>query len=295
MLGPQGECHGDPPLNESGTALSVIFLSLGAAGLWGTSDFLSGSAARKFSVFIVVAVSHFIGLFYIILFALSEPLPPAIAFLYGAIQGLASFVGASTLYLGFQRGKMGVIAPFAGVVAALVPVIVTLFTDGLPLPNQLAGFGFGLIAIYLLGSGTGADSESDVRDFAYPVVSGIGFGLLFVTTGLYSPYAIYWPLAAARLSSMLLALVIASRLGVFRMPGLRLTGLLALAAALGTVGNITFALATRLSRLDIPSVLASLFPAVTALWAWLVHKEKLSRRQLVGVVMAMLCVMLISI
>jgi hypothetical protein len=282
-------------MNETATALTVVALSMGAAGLWGSSDFLGGSMARRINVFVVISVSHFISLFFIIPLSLTEPFPPFIALFYGLVQGAASFIGATTLYIGFQRGKMGLVAPFAGVVAALVPVIVTFIRAGFPTPAQLLGFGFGLLAIYLLGSGSRTDDEFEIRDLIYPIIAGLGFGMLFITTGLYSPYAIYWPLAAARFSSLVLALIIAFRIRVFKLPEIRISAALALAAALGIVGNVTFALATRLSRLDIPSVLGSLFPAVTAFWAFVVHKEKLSGKQLVGVVMAMICVMLIAL
>jgi drug/metabolite transporter (DMT)-like permease len=59
-------------------------------------------------------------------------------------------------------------------------------------------------------------------------------------------------------------------------------------------GNILFAVATRLGRLDISATVASLYPAGTVILAWIILNEKLSSRQWFGVLTALAALTLIA-
>jgi len=65
-------------------------------------------------------------------------------------------------------------------------------------------------------------------------------------------------------------------------------------ALLDTGGNMLFVAATRLGRLDVASVLASLYPAGTILLAAWQLRERPTRRQVVGMVVAVGAVVLIT-
>ena len=67
-----------------------------------------------------------------------------------------------------------------------------------------------------------------------------------------------------------------------------------IASAFDTGGNFFFVAATRIGRLDVASVLSSLYPASTILLAvWLLH-ERTNRRQALGMTAALVAVALIS-
>jgi drug/metabolite transporter (DMT)-like permease len=66
-------------------------------------------------------------------------------------------------------------------------------------------------------------------------------------------------------------------------------------AVLDTGGNLLFMAATRLGRLDVASVLASLYPAGTILLAAWYLKERPTRRQGLGMVVALAAVVMITV
>jgi uncharacterized membrane protein len=68
-----------------------------------------------------------------------------------------------------------------------------------------------------------------------------------------------------------------------------------MSGVLDALGNLLFSTAAHLGRLDVSAVLSSLYPAATVLLAWLFLREKLRRRQWMGVGIAFVALGLISI
>lgn len=268
--------------------LAIIY-GLASALSWGTGDFCGGIATRHASAYRVVIVSQLVGGMFLlgVALALNETLPSADGWLWGGLAGICGGLGLVALYTGLAGGQMGLVAPVAAIVTAILPVMVGIYNEGMPSSWQLAGFGLGLAAVWLLAA---ADNGRGFRwqTLGLPVAAGIGFGLFFVLIDRVSSEVIVWPLVAARLTSItLLAILATFRGSTAASPTRNMWGMMALAGIFDSGGNAFFALATSLGRLDISAVLSSLYPGATVLLAWLVLKEKLVRQQWLGIMAAL--------
>ena len=277
------------------TPLMAAGLALGAAGCWGAGDFSGGRAARRSDPLRSVLLIYTVGLVALIAIALvrHEALPPASDLLWGALGGLFGMVGILLLFRGFTAGRMGIVAPVSGVLATALPVIFNAFTQGLPGSLQMVGFIVALIGIWLLSRPerlTGRPAGLGVA-----ILAGLCFGSFFITLDQVSQASTFWPLVAGRAAScsaMLLYILVSRRPMPLR--GLP-WGLFFLAGLLDVTGNMFFLLAVQNGRLDVASVLGSLYPAITALLARITIKEHITRPQLVGVSAAMLAIVLITL
>ena len=281
-------------MNSSG--LSAIFLGLASAISWGAGDFSGGVASRRTSVYSVVALSQFVSMVLLIFagFLLPEENIFMQYIILGALAGVCVATGLVALYTGLAHDKMGVVAPVTAVVAAIVPVIFSIFLEGLPQPLQIIGFGIALISIWLI-SRTDQNSKFQLGGLKLPIFAGIGFGLFFILIERVSDNAIWWPLVSARITSICLVLVAAVLTQKLNAPNAYQLPIIALAGIFDTGGNVFYALATRFGRLDIAAILSSLYPAVTVVLAWIILKERLTLYQWLGVVMVLSAVLLITI
>jgi len=277
------------------TAFLAAMSALAAAVCWGAGDFTGGLAARRSQVLSAVFISYSVGLIALTLIALArgEPFPVFADLAWGGLAGLSGLVGIGFLFRGFAAGRMGIVAPVSAVLATALPVIFNALTEGLPREVQLIGFGFALAGIWLLSRPERLGSRPDGLGMA--ILAGLGFGGFFIGLGQISETAVFWPLVAGRAVSctVMLAAAILSRrpLVLPESP----VPLLVTAGILDVAGNLFFLLAIQNGRLDITAVLGSLYPAVTTLLALLFVKERMTRQQIIGVSLAVLAIILITI
>ncbi len=275
------------------TVMAAAF-ALTAAGCWGAGDFSGGLASRRSDPFRSVLFVYGIGLIALIIVALftSDPIPPAADFIWGAIAGLFGLVGILLLFQAFAAGRMGIVAPVSGVLATALPVLFNAATQGLPSALQLVGFAVALVGIWLLSRPEHIGGRPAGLGLA--ILAGVCFGSFFITLDQVSKASMFWPLIAGRVAScaalLLFALATRRALPVRGLPW----GLFSLAGILDVAGNVFFLLALQNGRLDVASVLGSLYPAVTAILARLTIKETITRLQVMGVTAAMIAIVLIT-
>jgi drug/metabolite transporter (DMT)-like permease len=201
-------------------------------------------------------------------------------------------VGIAALYKALAGGRMGIAAPITALVAAALPVLFASFSEGLPSLAQFVGFGLGLGGVWLISRQGGAAGRP--QGLGLVLLSGIGFGGFLILIGQVRAPAVFWPLTAAKLISLLLALAVARGVGRLQLPKTPLLPLAGLAGLLDAGGNAFFVLAEQAGRLDVASILASLYPAATVFLAYLILGERVSRTQAVGIAAALVAIPLIA-
>jgi len=189
---------------------------------------------------------------------------------------------AENAYLGALRGLRGTF------------VLVGLFTAGIPDWLTILGFGLALVAVWWI-SATGTVSTIQLSELGLPVAAGLAIGVFSVVLAAATAETLGWPLLAARVTSTTGLLVLALALRKPWCPTRAALPLTLLAGVLDAGGNIFFALAAQIGRLDTAAVLSGLYPAFTALLALIVLKEQLAPWQWAGLALAIGAVMLISV
>jgi drug/metabolite transporter (DMT)-like permease len=270
----------------------AVVLALLSSALWGWSDFLGGTLARRTPAAVVVAVSQGAALVALLpLVAALGAAPPS--WVPGLLAGLVGALGLAAFYAALAGGTMGVVAPLAAT-GAVVPVVVGLVRGEHPGALQAAGIVLALVGV-VLASGPELTGGAPLRPLLLAMCAAACFGTVMVllARGSEGPAgAVLVTMLALRITEVGAVLPVALRR---RTGGLK--GLLPLLVLLGLVdvgANTCFAYATRSGLLSVVAVLGSLYPVVTVLLARQVHGERLARVQGLGVLATLGGVVLLS-
>jgi drug/metabolite transporter (DMT)-like permease len=271
----------------------AIVLALSCALAWGISDFIGGLWSRRQGPWVVAFVVQTGALASTALVALAAGQPvsrPDAA--WAVVAGLGAGSGTALLYRGLARGSMGVVAPMSAVTAALVPMTIGIATGERPGLWAMLGICLALPAIWLVS----ADSREEGRGGAWDGLwSGLGFGVYFLGSGQIEPDHALTPLALIQAVAFVPIVLLASLRREPLLPRSRSAWTVLWIGPLVAAANAAFLWAVDLGQLVITSVLASLYPAVTVGLAALVLHERIRRWQGVGLGLAALAVVLISL
>jgi drug/metabolite transporter (DMT)-like permease len=272
-----------------------VVLGLLSAATWGAGDFSGGLASKRTNVYRVIVAGQSISVVLLFASALifGEKLPAIDHLVWGAIAGIAGAIGLAALYRALSIGRMGVAAPLSAVVTAAVPVFAGFFLQGLPKLTQFAGFGFALIGVWLISrSDDGAIRLSDLK---LPIIAGVGFGIFLLVINRVSENGVLWPLVGARSGSVSALAIYAATQKQLHLPERKYWPLIGLSSVMDTFGNLFFALAAQIGRLDVAAVLSSLYPASTVALAATILKERITRVQAIGIAAVLIAIVLITI
>ncbi len=294
---------------------NAVLLGLAAAATWGAADFAGGLATRRAAPSRVVLIAHGVSLLLLSAVSLRMPahLPPW-AVLGGVLSGVAGGAALMVFYEALALGAMGLPAALAGLLTAILPVVLGIRAQGAPAPAQVAGFGVAALAIVLIAYAPPAPGNAPGRRaLLFSVLAGIGFGLqlvwLHTSAAEGSPALGGSPLApvvralvlsrAGGTAAALTALGLAWARGRSRLlpptpkpvrAGVPLPVLAVVAGLLDTGGNGFYMVASLGGRLDVAAVLSSLYPGGTILLAAVFLRERATRLQALGMGLALVAV-----
>jgi len=293
--------------------------ALSAAALWGGSDFSGGMGVKSAgggvrAALRVVLLSHATSFIVLVVLARlhGDAAPHGALLAWGLAAGVFGGLALTAFYIALSRGAMGASAAVSGLLAAAIPATLTLWRQGSPGEYPLLGFAVAALAIWMIAaspdagrsgaSESAAERQSARQTMAMAMFAGAGFGFYFIALKMANATGVLWPMATARIGSLSICTLLF--LGLQLRPAqptearVRLNrgavGWALATALLDTSGNLLFVAATRMGRLDVAAVLASLYPASTILLAALALGEWPTRRQALGMAAAVVAVALIA-
>lgn len=278
----------------------AVVLALVGAVTYGVADFWGGLATKRTAAAAVIATGQLAGLLMLVpALALLPARLDTGALLWGAAAGVAGGLGLLLFYRSLADGTMSVVAPLTAVSAAAVPVVVGLALGERPSLLAFAGVLLALVAVVLVSAEDGRlprwrDLVVD-KAVGEALAAGVAFGLFFVLISRPATDTGLWPVAGARVAS--LAVMVAIAVGARRrlLPARPALPLVLASGVADMSANVLFLLASREGLLVITSVLTALYPASTVLLAQLVLHERIARLQIAGLAAAAAAVTLIAV
>jgi drug/metabolite transporter (DMT)-like permease len=283
-----------PTPEPFGPGSAVVVFGLASAVAWGAGDFGGGWASRRAPVLGVSLVVQLLGVGLaagLAVVSREAPLDPgsiAIAVAAGAVV----VVGILGLYQGLAVGRMGVVAPVTGVIAATLPVVAGIAMAGPPAASVLVGIVLALVAVVLVSRVKGEEGRRSGIEFG--IVAGVGIGIFNILAGLLPDGQVFGPLFFVKVAAtvVIAAIVLVSR-SAWRLPPATLPIVLVV-GVFDMCGNALYLLATQAGRLDVAATLSSLYPVTTILLAVALLGERVTRFHAVGIAAAVAAVVLIG-
>jgi drug/metabolite transporter (DMT)-like permease len=282
-------------------------IALAAAASWGGGDFCGGMGVKaagdgiaRAVRFVVLAHAMSLAVLLALLWSRHATMPHGSPVLWAMAAGMTGALGLVAFYIALSRGAMGTSAAVSGLLAAAIPAGVSSVIEGAPGSIRILGFVVAAGAIWLIAAGDSPEATGESRlTMGLALFGGVAFGVYFVCLRMSNPLGAVLPMAIARAGSLTLCVpvLLVMQRGVRASEGGWLGGWrwAVGVAVLDTAGNMLFVAATLAGRLDVASVLASLYPAGTILLAaWRLH-ERPTRRQWIGMAVALAAVVMIAL
>lgn len=274
-----------------------ILYGLISSASWGAADFIGGLATKRTSSIRVLYLAEIAGFvpFLILAIVTREPIPAVNDLLMGAFASLIGLGGLIFLYRALAESQMTIAAPVSALFAALIPVIFGLFTLGIPSLATLIGFGLALLAVWFISQTDAVNLRFSISNLRLPLISGFFFGFYFIVIYQATLNSFFWTLTTARFAGFIALGLLALLTRQSPMPPRETWTLCILNGVIDIAGNGFYVLSAQSGRVDVAAVLGALYPAATALLAWIFLKERISLIQTLGILCAFIAIVLFTL
>lgn len=283
------------PLEQFGAGFALA----SAAG-FGVSNFLGGIAARQVAATRILLVSYPVSTVLLsgVAIIAGGPVHPGTV-LWGSLSGISQAVALAWYYRAMASGPLSVVAPLVAVLNAAMPVAVGVALGERSDAVVWAGMGLAMVAVVLVSREASDDDHLRTHRFTTKVAwltasAGMVFGLSFVFLHQAPVESRFWPMLFSRVSATTLLLVVTAVRGNLRPPTGRPLGLALAVGLLDTVANACLLLALTTWQLSLASIVVSMYSVATVILAIVVLREKVTRWQAIGLVLAAVSVALIA-
>lgn len=294
--------------------LIVVALSLGAAVVYGASDFFGAFAARRIHLVTVTLFNYAVAALAIVPFVLLIPGAWSGSALWsGVVAGSLAVFGLLAFYGVLAVGPMSLLSPLIALIQSVVPVAIAAATGQGLSPIGWIAIGIGVVALLLLApppkrggvhislrggllavaSGLLLGASLIVLDFA-PKDSGVVPAFWEILTGTVI-LGIGWVLLRLRgARGPALAFLEPPREIDARTSSRRAWVAAAVSGILVAFADTFIVLALHQGNLAVVAVLTSLYPVLTVILAATVLKERMTKLQVVAVALVIAASLLFS-
>lgn len=276
--------------------MPVVF-GLLAAILIGSSDFLGARSAGRTTALQTTTAAFLGGSVAVAAFSPALGTPVLRDLGLGALSGVAAAVALTALWQGYARSSIGVAAPVAAVFSTCLPVIYEAARGEVPGRLGWTGVVVGVVALILTSwNPRRSDTSDDLRaGVTLGALAGVAFAAMFVIAISTSEESGTWPVVSQRLTAFVLAVGFGLSTGRRPFADLASVRWSVLAGVFGACGVASTVYGGQRGPVAPVIVAASMYPAVAVGLAWLFMRQRLSRRQVAGLVAALIGVVLISL
>jgi drug/metabolite transporter (DMT)-like permease len=264
----------------------AILGGLGAAFAFATTTLCASRSARMVGPLSVLSWVMVVGLLISAPAALAQGIPTDVGgdtFAWLTLAGAGNVGGLLLTYAALRTGKVGIVAPIISTEGAIAAVISVAVGEHIA---PAAGAVLALIGVGIVLTAVSRSTPQVERESARPallaLVAAAGFGSSLYATGRVGAHLpVFWAVLPPRVvgvAAVALPLAARSRLVLTR----RALPLVVLGGVAEVAGFVSFTLGSR-HGLAVSAVLASQFAAISAVFAFLVFRERLLRVQIVGV------------
>jgi|NGEPerStandDraft_6_1074524.scaffolds.fasta_scaffold20229_2 drug/metabolite transporter (DMT)-like permease len=279
--------------------MTAVLGGLGAAAAWALSAVCSSRSGRMIGAPAVVGWVMIVGLVLAAPLALVHGVPRALGGPPGvwlAVSGGANVIGLVFMFGALRVGQVALVAPLISVEGAVAAVIAVLAGETLApgVAVTLTVIVAGIIVASIPGRQTaGASQPAHSRAVIFAAAAALMFGgSLYATARAGQGLPVAWVALAARLigvPALAVPLALAGRLSLTR----RAIPLLVTSGICEVLGFYSYTAGSR-HGVAVAAVLASQSGTLAGLAGLALFRERLSRRQLIGVTVVVIGVGVLS-